>query len=55
MNPSRQYQRSYQRIRFFEHILDLKAWVIIARAWLYGLVTHGPVGAHLAAAGLRMT
>lgn len=35
-----------------ETFMDLKAYAIITRAWLRGLLTMGFEGAHKAAAGL---
>lgn len=51
----RRFQRSYYGIRVVENILDMKARMTKAHAWLYGLATHGLGGAHLAAAGLKVS
>ena len=52
---SRHYQKQHQRIRLVELALDTEAWLVMTKAWLYGLYHRGFRGAHLAAAGLTVT
>ncbi|KAF8868928.1 hypothetical protein CPB85DRAFT_1242220 [Mucidula mucida] len=46
------YQKRYSTVVFVETFMDIQARLIITKAWLRGLLTHGFSGAHLAASGL---
>ncbi|TDL26259.1 ABC1-domain-containing protein [Rickenella mellea] len=46
------FQKTYQGLHVVEAFMDLHGWMVMTKAWMRGLVTHGLYGAHLAACGL---